>query len=336
MLDDPLLGAAVANGSDGPTVQPHDGTQIQASVRRAVAPACIAWWNTGLSPPKKSGSSPPSNSSSLMLAAEVVSEVLVDKMTIDILALGEVSDTDLAAILRGNGDAARYGRVWYRDRNLAVIYDTTRVAVVSTQEITAHSFGQRIDVGLWLETKIDDALLALAAVHWPSRVVPQGANARMACGRVLQDRYQQSRTDDKHLPVLIIGDFNDEPFNDSLTMHLQGTRDRTAALRNDTLLYNPFWRLLGQNRASGPDDLTSCAGSHFWKAHPSTDWYTVDQALVSSSLLRGTGWTLLESETSIVAIERLRTPSRNFRLGFDHLPIAMKLTFQAPTPSTIV
>lgn len=177
---------------------------------------------------------------------------------------------------------------------------------------------------IWTDFDVAETPLSIAAVHWPSRIVPTGYNGRIEYARALQRRFRRALEIDKAAPVVVMGDFNDEPFDDSLTNHLQGTRDRTAVKRNNDLLYNPFWRLLGENLAF-EDDGAACAGSHFWECHAANDWYTFDQALVSSGLLQGVGWTLIESATSILPLEQLRTPARKFRLKFDHLPIAMQL-----------
>ena len=68
-----------------------------------------------------------------------------------------------------------------------------------------------------------------------------------------------------------MGDFNDEPFNRSLTNYALSTNSRAKVIRSrNARLFNMMWPLMGQT-----------LGSHFFNNFPGM----LDQFLVSKSLL---------------------------------------------------
>lgn len=288
----------------------------------------IGWWNTSLSPPVSDPDRP--SAGKLTLAREVVRDLLIDLMSIEIIALGEVTESDVESLLEATGHPSRYGRAFCANRNLAVLYDSRRVFAKARDEVIVDPLDGGVVAALWIDFEISSKQLTVAAIHWPSRKRKDNEGTRLRCAAAVRARFDQARASNINAPVMMIGDFNDEPFDVSLVTHLLGTRDRNAVRKHDKYLYNPFWRLLGENRAVGADDAGSFAGSHFWEYERNTSWYTLDQALVSAALLRGTGWTLVEEETAIVAIHRLRTESLRFRNRFDHLPIALALEHRDP------
>jgi hypothetical protein len=288
--------------------------------------ALIGWWNTSLSPPARGV--PATTSSRWALACEVFHKILVEPRPLDVLALGEITEGEVIRLLQHVGELQRFGRIIDSVRNVAILYDTARVMAGERFDITATAYGSLFNAGLWQAVEVDGLPFVLAAVHWPSRKIAGGEAHRLACGAAVQAYFRQARAGNQGLPVVVLGDFNDEPFDDSLTVQLQGTRDRSKASRNADLLYNPFWRMLGESHPLGAEGLDTFAGSCFFSQNLANDWYTFDQVLVSSSLVRGSGWTLVEEDTAIVGLECLRTESRRFRLKFDHLPILVRLEYR--------
>lgn len=287
--------------------------------------AVIGWWNTSLSPPIQA--TPHITPGKWTVACEVVFQILVERVPLDILALGEVTETIVKDLLASFGGEQKYGYVVDASRHVAVLFDAARVVAGARTAVTALPFNIPTNAGLWVDVEIDGLPLALVASHWPSRRWNPAKEFRTACGGALQSQFRRAREADENAPVLIVGDFNDEPFDDSLTSNLYGTRDRSKARGNADLFYNPFWRMLGESHPLGIESAATFAGSHFAAIHPGTDWHTFDQALVSSSLLRGQGWTLVEDSTAILGVERLRTKSRGFTRKFDHLPIVVMLDY---------
>jgi len=134
---------------------------------------------------------------------------------------------------------------------------------------------------------------------------------------------------DKELPIIAMGDFNDEPFNRSMQEYLLGTRDpaRVRYSKSGHLL-NCMWPLM-----QGHDP-----GTYLY----SSDWNMLDQFLVSYGLLKGSS--PLKADLESIDIlrpaamigssgrpRRFSRPSTKSGIdpgGFsDHFPITMTLNF---------
>jgi hypothetical protein len=292
----------------------------------------LGWWNTSLFSAKPGGAA--ANSPKRWdLARDVVRQLLVGNGgALDVLALGEMSPAEIDALLSLLASPSRFGRVADDNRNIVILYDTTRIRAVGDAKLTALSLGKSYSAGTYAELEIDGAALHLIASHWPSRIVPQ-EGPRAACGAAVQSRLRELSTAGA-APLVVVGDFNDEPFDHSLTRSLQGTRDRHAVRNNSDLLYNPFWRALGERYPMEAEPPLLGAGTHYSTITPSSGWYTFDQALVSSALLQGSGWTLVEPRTTVLPLDQLRTKLGRPRLEFDHFPIVVTLEWRPPVGAT--
>ncbi len=120
-----------------------------------------------------------------------------------------------------------------------------------------------------------DRLWVLFANHWPSRRggAEQSAGYRAIAGETLA--YFHERVRDIHgasTPVLVMGDFNDEPFDVSLVRHALSVRQdaRVRAGRNPYLL-NLTWEVLGER-----------AGTFYFDNEPNV----LDQILVNRAMLQ--------------------------------------------------
>lgn len=166
--------------------------------------------------------------------------------------------------------------------------------------------------------------------HWPSRsgghLESQGY--RQIAGETLA--YYHERALEVHgsaTPVLVMGDFNDEPFDSSLTVHALSARQRTRVVAsNGPKLWNLMWPVIGTSD-----------GSFYYDNQP----LVLDQFLCNRNMLgRGAE---LKADSGSVEILRFpgTTTSGPYRRpvpfggmgkrvdldGYsDHFPIAMKVT----------
>lgn len=150
--------------------------------------------------------------------------------------------------------------------------------------------------------------------------------------------------------VLLVGDFNDEPFG-RIESWLYASRDRAQARKrhngaDETVkrlrLYNCSWRLLGERfchpLAAGQRDI---AGTYYWSK--SDSWHTFDQIIASGSLLNHQPPYLMEDSVRIVCDEAslpdeyLGTRARPVKFAWnngdpkglsDHLPICGSLLLE--------
>lgn len=148
-------------------------------------------------------------------------------------------------------------------------------------------------------------------------------------------------------PVLLLGDFNDEPSDSSVVDHLQasseldrvtgptndidGFRAQTADYREtDVFLYNPCWRFLA------PENL----GSLFISSTPAGEvfanrYQVLDQLVVSRGLLKPTGLRLDLDSVDLFRAPSVATPSgrprpfnrTTLKGTSDHLPLVATLEY---------
>ncbi len=171
--------------------------------------------------------------------------------------------------------------------------------------------------------------IILIGNHWPSRSGGEYKSApyRMMVGETLSYWLQRIREikENNDVAIFVMGDFNDEPHDRSLTDYALSTMSRTKVVYGrNPYLYNLMWPLLGQRRAS-----------YVYGSEP----LMMDQFLVSKGIAKRTG--LFALDESKIAIEvyagmvkgrydtpvRFGRPSSGYNPGgfSDHLPISMVL-----------
>ena len=173
--------------------------------------------------------------------------------------------------------------------------------------------------------------LFLIGNHWPSRRGGQYASEpyRILAGETLAYFHERIREIKGHdAPILVMGDFNDEPFDRSLVQYALSTRqiERVLNARSPRLL-NLMWPLLGER-----------SGTHYYSSSPNM----LDQFLASRGLVHpdsrlsvvGGSVTIEDYQEmtstgaypSPVAFGRPAKPSTYNLDGFsDHFPISVNL-----------
>jgi hypothetical protein len=286
----------------------------------------IAWWNTSLAPRGRAR-----GDADFSLAAGEVVRALLEDGRIDALFLGEVTPDDAEACLKDvcqktvrfvrtpAGGGAR------RQQALAALYDPSRLSIVSDRMLADTRAGSRFETGWHLTVTAAgrEDILDIVVVHWPSHLREEQGPQR---GHMAASLYREFR---RNRDVVIVGDFNDEPFSAALTEGLVAYRDRDLVRRKAEAFYNPFWRWLGE-RQHVEDELGGRlpAGTHFYRRGLLSRWFTYDQVVVSSALLGRSAWNLVEGATRVLFPETLLADDGTMRGGFDHLPIATTLTYR--------
>ena len=166
------------------------------------------------------------------------------------------------------------------------------------------------------------------ANHWPSKL---GGDLTSEPYRIMAAEtlsYWLERIPakfQKEVPVVVMGDFNDEPFNRSITDYALALKDsskvRSRRARRP-LLFNLMWEIQEDG-----------IGSHYYD-----DWSMLDQMMVNRALLGGSGGlTLVPSSCGIYRPADMlkrgkprrfgRPSSKSFDIeGYsDHLPIYLRI-----------
>ena len=155
-------------------------------------------------------------------------------------------------------------------------------------------------------------LVALAN-HWPSRsggppALSQGFRA--TAGETLGYWHERVRElKGPEVPVLALGDLNDEPFDLSVTIHARGSRERDDIERAESArLYNLSWNYLRQEATTATGSTRTLYGTLYFAGEGNT----FDRILASRGLLTGPGaLKVREASARIEALPAMVSPSKN-------------------------
>lgn len=155
--------------------------------------------------------------------------------------------------------------------------------------------------------------LVVLVHHWPSRSGgeersrPHRIAAAKTAKRIVNARLDAAKSAGREGDILLIGDFNDDPYNASLVEHLEAVRGKFALTgsRGAYRLFNPTWSFLAT-----PD-----LGTLYY----SSGWNAFDQAIVSRGMLDTRGFSYVEGSLAVQGGDELRNlnhpahPPRWFR-----------------------
>lgn len=158
--------------------------------------------------------------------------------------------------------------------------------------------------------------------HWPSRSRSESTTTRERLGMLLSDRVVSIIKSNQKEKIILMGDYNDEPFDKSITEYLHATRDRDTVGNSSHLLYNPFWKHLYGEKKDSSLYFSKFPGTYFYKSDTKCKWKTFDQIMVSPSLVSGeSGWIINEKKTKVFSHKKLVDLISKRNYVFDHLPI---------------
>lgn len=286
----------------------------------------IIWWNTSLSPPM---------SSKRNLASRVKKEciaIILKKfmdMKYDFICLGEVSSEDVSYIssylnLKKTEynyaiGAQKQGRlyfdtaIFYKKKHQLIKYnrDDCQFATMGLGSRNLKIF-ERYE---FVHSEFGN-LLSLYLSHWPSRLQDNSLNTATISARL---RFEVERDLDNNKEVIMMGDYNVEPFSDEMVHHLQSSRDRDIVLKKPNVFYNPCWKFLPL------DTNARVKGTYNYTEGNFHTWCVIDQILISSSFLKNQ-WSFDDSLTSIIDLNTLFKPNEEFKNPSDHWPLSTLIT----------
>jgi hypothetical protein len=267
----------------------------------------FGWWNTSLSPVGRDRA----DDKHKTIAGNII-KWLINDLNVDCLALGEVTADDLK-FLREYSDNKSFvsydgtlkeGKLQF---DTGVIYDLERLSIANKKSVTSTHAGRNLKVANRIDfvSASDAALFHIFVSHWPSRGQDENILSRETVAERLNDQVKEIYEQSANASIILLGDYNDDPFDKSLSWHLPATRDRHLAVKK-RLFYNPFWRQLGESEPhTFSNTKRSAGGSYFYRSGTITRWHTFDQILFSSAFLGGSKWHLNEEDTMILRTEYL-------------------------------
>jgi len=282
----------------------------------------ICWWNTKLTPPvKKTINRRPSN----LLDKQV--EDVIDEITktraVDLFVFCEVykQNENLIKKIAVKNQLSylmltqHISGVYY---DFALLYETTKIKIKRTEFIDEKSgFKQQLRIGVIVDAVFDDVDVSLFISHWNSSMF-SGEGKKEYCAGKLRDKIDtHARTANfkkgENL-VILIGDYNSQPFDRAITHTLQTSKDVDIVGSAPSILYNPFWRNLDKRSKTH-----SYSGSYFFKDDDYDKWKTFDQMMFSSDFIHGCSWKLDIYSPEIH--DEFNGLNFNFTDIFDHIPI---------------
>jgi predicted extracellular nuclease len=259
----------------------------------------------------------------------------------DLLGVCEVENRFVVDLLVGAVDALLPGRSYTvvhadtddaRGIDVAFIYDSTLLSVPANEtffHVVMRRNATREIVQVNFHTR-RGRTLAVFGNHWPSRSGGQYESAGYRDISAETVSYFHQRALDVHgmdTPVFAMGDFNDEPFDTSLTIHALSTRQRQKVLEADI---PRFWNLMWPSIGT-PD------GTFYFDNQPNL----LDQFLVNKNMAKQES----PIKANIDTVEIIRFPGMSSagkyprpnpfggmgkpvdENGFsDHFPIGVRLT----------
>lgn len=281
----------------------------------------FTWWNTSLAPSAKSRAS----SADREVVCNVI-RFLINVKRSTFIALGEVSIEDARYLMETCAiEGYEYkigisssGRSFF---DTCFIYDASKIAILSVSNIESQKGKGRKRIAQRVDLLVGEALTPfyLFVSHWPSRLwCSEGDPNRHLYGIRLRDSIDALIDEHEEPPfIILLGDYNDDPFADSLSQHVMATRDLKLVSKRDELFYNPFWKCLSQTQWD-----YGCSGSYFYRNGQVTQWHTFDQIIFSHAFIKGKQWRLTTDFEHVVQVPGVVEAIINKKSIFDHVPVS--------------
>jgi len=202
-----------------------------------------------------------------------------------------------------------------RGIDTAFVFDANRLATNAT-EVFSHFVmrrtGTRDITQATFKTRSGNELIALAN-HWPSRsgghyIESQGF--RMTAGETLGYWHERIReVKGEGAAILGMGDFNDEPGDQSLTVHANSSRERDDIEHAESArFYNLAWNYFRQAATTKSGKPRILYGTMYYQGNANL----FDQILVSRPFLGATGrFRVLDPTAQIEALPTMVADSKN-------------------------
>jgi len=284
----------------------------------------IVWWNTSLAPSTKSRAT----NRDLNLVCGMIN-LLINVLEKDFIVLGEVSDLDVDYIqsncqLPGYEFVINTSQVGRSQFDTCIIYNVAKISILNNFNITSTKGNSVLRIAQKLDVLVElsNSIIHIFISHWPSRLWCAENHAdRHFLGIRLRDEIDNViKKCDSNPYIVLLGDYNDEPFNKSLSEQVMATRDKNLVSKRKHLLYNPFWK----HMYSSSNDIYSC-GSYFYKSGKTTQWHTFDQLMFSHAFIEAKEWRLNESSENILYVPEYLQAVTDTNEIFDHLPVGSEI-----------
>ncbi|MDD2051083.1 hypothetical protein NPS46_00775 [Pseudomonas putida] len=280
----------------------------------------FAWWNTSLAPSGVSRST----AEQRVIACSVVM-YLIKVCEADFIALGEMSEEDLKYLentcdLSGYSFSSEITSAGKSVFDICYIYNRQKIFVSDSKDVLSVKGTSTLKIAKKLELVVNgsESLFYIFVSHWPSRLwCAQNDADRHVFGIRLRDSIDQIAADTGSSQfIVLLGDYNDDPFDSSLSQQVMASRDIDLVERRPHLFYNPFWKYLSKQTSEH-----QVSGSYYYKSGKITRWHTFDQIIFSHAFVSSNEWSLSKNCDHVVEIPEFTNLVKSAHSKFDHLPV---------------
>ena len=201
----------------------------------------------------------------------------------ELIALSEIENRRVLEDLIEKMNPSKSYKIVHRDSpdergiDVALLYDSNKIEVLSSDFHTVELKGDHTREILEAKVKIGGEPIHLFVNHWSSNFPSKKESEykRLAAANVLNNAVDKIQAKDKDAKIVIVGDFNDQPSDKSITQVLAADKVGVASAE----LYN-----LSSPWQNSPNNGTVYLS--FKKT-----WLTIDQIMVSPALVdQHKGW----------------------------------------------
>lgn len=218
-----------------------------------------------------------------------------------------------------------------RGIDIGFVYNASHLKLIECAQIPYVVHGKTGREIMFVKFSLDNVDLAIYGNHWPSRRMSRNRTERwrIAAAQALKRHVDSLMQTDPALDILIMGDFNDEPHNISLSKTLNAA---------------PYFQWKDQ---LPPNTLLNCfdhhspIGTYIFQNH----WKTFDQIIIHKNLTDSSKFEYVMGSASIFykpymfelmkggrVLGMLKTYNGNIYKGgiSDHLPVSIVLRYIHP------
>jgi endonuclease/exonuclease/phosphatase family metal-dependent hydrolase len=224
------------------------------------------------------------------------------------------------------------------DFHVAILYDSG--LDVKRGIVTARMVPRGTRSMAYVDVAVSGYRLRVYGCHWAARFAEESKQTRVRLAEDLREHAFDflSQKEDGGRHVLVLGDFNEEPYEipkDYLFAGKEREWSRSPHWRDRETkkprLYNCMWRFLGERQPHrGDESQQDSSGTYYWKEE--NRWVTFDQIIVSGSLLHFAPPFLDEGSVSVLTHSYLQEGPKSRPVKFnwnngeptgvsDHLPV---------------
>ena len=249
---------------------------------------------------------------------------VINELDAVLVGLAEIENNTVLKDLTAQPELQKYNYkyAWYnspdpRGIDVALLYNPTRFKVMHTQAISVRMKGLATRDILYVKGVLDGDTVHVHVNHWPSRGegMKESMPKRRAAAIIVEKNIRSILAANPKAKIIVMGDLNDNPDDESISKVLGAKNDKTAKL------YNPW---TGLHQSGKGTSVYNRKWDHF------------DQVIISKAFLQGGGWQYDKAEIYDAAFIRNKGfedayPLRSFK-GYhwnngysDHLPVILHL-----------